>query len=75
MAAKSLISILLIAQFSFLISGARAQTSSDWYMAGANPARTSWVSSGIIPNPDNLTWWKTFSAFIPHKVQIVGPET
>ena len=72
MAAKSLLSILLIAQFSFLISGARAQTSSDWYMAGANPARTSWVSSGIIPNPDNLTWWKTFSAFIPHKVQIVG---
>jgi len=49
-----------------------AQTSPDWPMAGANPQRTSWVSTGVIPNPNNMVWSKTFSAFIPHKVQIIG---
>ncbi|KKQ85139.1 MAG: hypothetical protein UT08_C0010G0066 [Candidatus Woesebacteria bacterium GW2011_GWB1_38_8] len=54
------------------VDNVSAQTSAEWYMAGANPQRTSWVTSGIIPNPNNLVWWKTFSAFIPHKVQIIG---
>lgn len=54
-----------------------AQTSADWYMAGANPQRTSWVAS----TAENQTeirgvlrplWYRSLEPYISRKAQIIA---
>lgn len=59
--------ILLIASYSLFAANASAQTNADWYMAGANPQRTSWVSTEVTGT--NLEWYRTLEAYISPKVQ------
>ena len=47
-----------------------AQTSSDWYMAGANPSRTSWVNTQVDGNLI-VEWYRPIEAYIPQHVQLV----
>ncbi len=42
-----------------------------WYMAGANQARTSWTSEGVVGRL-SPAWYKTFEAFIPARVQVIA---
>lgn len=52
------------------VSSAKAQTTDSWYMAGANPARTSWVTqapTGI----SGISWYRPIEAYIDQKVQII----
>ncbi len=39
-----------------------------WYMAGANPQRTSWVSEEVRGNL-NVAWYHPIEPYIPYKVQ------
>ena len=48
----------------------RAQSASDWPMAGANPQRTSWISEGV--SPSGIACTKLFNPYIPHKIQVIG---
>ncbi len=43
-------------------------SSSDWYMSGANPQRTSWVSEEVRGNL-NVEWYQPIEPYIPYKVQ------
>ncbi|OGM19967.1 hypothetical protein A2771_03140 [Candidatus Woesebacteria bacterium RIFCSPHIGHO2_01_FULL_38_26b] len=54
-------------------SGARAQTSTDWYMAGANPQRTNWVggSTNEIPGDLKPVWYRPIDPYIDNKVQVI----
>lgn len=54
----------------FLRTPASAQTNADWYMAGANPQRTSWVSEGVTGSP-HVEWYRTMDAYISPKVQVI----
>jgi hypothetical protein len=46
----------------------QAQTSSDWYMAGANPQRTSWVDNQV--NGDlRVEWYLPIKSYIDIKSQ------
>ena len=47
-----------------------AQTNADWYMAGANPERTSWVS-GDVSSVTGISWYRPIEAFIDAQTQIV----
>ncbi len=45
-------------------------TASNWYMAGGNPARTSWnatAPSGI----NGVTWYRPIEAYIDQKTQLI----
>jgi outer membrane protein assembly factor BamB len=42
----------------------------DWYMAGANPQRTSWVSEEV-RGKLNVDWYRPIEAYIDQKVQII----
>lgn len=55
-----------------------AQTSGEWYMAGANPQRTSWLSpaqpdlTGQLPNGGlNVEWYVPLEPYIDQKVQLI----
>lgn len=48
-----------------------AQTNSDWYMAGANPERSGWVSQGVLGNK-SVDWYVPIEAYIPDYVQLVA---
>ena len=73
--ALSVIVGLLSFLSAFGIDTSYAQTSSDWYMAGANPARTSWVSEEpTFPNHfdgNYVLWYRPIEAYIPQHVQLV----
>lgn len=43
---------------------------SDWYMAGANPQRTSWVSEEV-RGKMYVEWYRPIEAYIDQKVQII----
>jgi outer membrane protein assembly factor BamB len=50
--------------------------SSDWYMAGANPQRTSWVASDSTNQTEIKgqlypQWYKTIGPYIPSRVQLI----
>src|SRR3989344_5491444 len=64
--------ILLFLVFLFGVTSGeiRAQTSSDWSMAGANPQRTSWVSQEVSGSL-NVEWYRPIEAYIPQHVQLV----
>jgi len=68
--------ILSFIFFSFTLllfhSDVYAQTSSDWYMAGANPQRTSWVSATV--GNASIEWYRPIEAFIDPKVQVIAAE-
>jgi len=53
-------------------SGIKAQASdSKWYMAGANPQRTSWVSEEVRGNLA-VEWYKPIKPYIAQKVQVIA---
>lgn len=63
-----------LAAFVFLalfssVSLAAPQTT-DWYMAGANPQRTSWVSEEVRGNLQPI-WYQPIEPYIPSKIQPV----
>jgi hypothetical protein len=50
-----------------------------WYMSGANPQRTSWVSEQVPATNTGVTsltlhpqWYAPIEGYIPHKIQIVA---
>ncbi|MBX2998560.1 MAG: PQQ-binding-like beta-propeller repeat protein [Caldilineaceae bacterium] len=43
---------------------------SDWYMAGANPQRTSWVSEEV-RGKMYVEWYRPIEAYIDQKVQVI----
>lgn len=45
----------------------------DWPMAGANPARTSWVSE-TIPDVISAQWAKPIYPLVSQRVQVIGAE-
>lgn len=69
----SLIVLVAVLLASYLIphtSIVFAQTSANWFMAGANPQRTSWITNA----PTNITgiqWYRPIEAYIDQKTQIV----
>jgi hypothetical protein len=53
-------------------SGVESQTAdSEWYMAGANPERTSWVSEEV-RGWLKVEWYKPIKPYISHKVQVIA---
>jgi hypothetical protein len=68
---------LLFLSFNFLIlvifipKVSPAQSSADWYMAGANPERTSWVSEEVSGNL-SVEWYRPIEAYIGAKVQLIA---
>jgi outer membrane protein assembly factor BamB len=46
-------------------------SSSDWYMAGANPQRTSWVSEEVRGSL-GVEWYRPIEPYIPYKVQPIA---
>ncbi len=58
---------------SLLLPGAARAIDVPWPMAGANPARTSWVSSSM---PDNIAtqWVKPITPYVSQKIQVIGAE-
>jgi len=75
MGLKSVVLFLSICILSIaLTDGVYAQDSSNWYMAGANPQRTSWIPEEINPQDYNsygVIWYRPIEAYIDQKVQIV----
>ncbi|MFL7893153.1 MAG: PQQ-binding-like beta-propeller repeat protein [Anaerolineales bacterium] len=67
----------LILLFSILLLGliipedSPAQSSADWYMAGANPERTSWVSEEVSGDL-SVDWYRPIEAYIGAKVQLIA---
>jgi len=66
---KSGIIILFFYLFFLIPFPAYAQTSSDWYMAGANPQRTSWVSQAN--SGSGILWYRPIEAYIAPNVQLI----
>lgn len=50
---------------------AGAQSAADWYMAGANSSRTSWVSAEV-RGPLNPAWFVPIEAYVSPRVQVVA---
>ena len=63
-------SLFLVSGFLILASPALAQTSADWYTAGANPQRTGWVSEEVFGS-FSLKWYRPIEAYIDRKTQII----
>ena len=49
----------------------QTQTSPDWYMAGANPQRTSWVSTEVRGDLKPL-WYTPIEPYINPRVQVIA---
>ena len=68
---------LLVLSFAILLLGvlipeeSHAQLPADWYMAGANPERTSWVSEEVSGDLD-VQWYRPIEAYIGAKVQLIA---
>ncbi len=54
----------------FTISPVRAESDADWYMSGANPNRTSWISEEVDTNL-NVEWYRPIEAYIPQHFQLI----
>src|SRR3990167_9990247 len=67
---KILLPILLISLLN-LKSVSAQTTQTSWYMAGANPQRTSWITEGI-SGKLYPQWYVPIEAKIPSKVQIIA---
>jgi hypothetical protein len=52
-------------------SPAQTETSTDWYMAGANPQRTSWVSTEVRGDLKPL-WYTPVEPYINPRVQVIA---
>jgi outer membrane protein assembly factor BamB len=52
-------------------SRAQDPVDSRWYMAGANPQRTSWVSEEVGGQLKPI-WYRPIEPYIPLKVQVIG---
>ncbi len=63
--------LFLLCLLIYAPSPAIAQVSNEWYMAGANPQRTSWVNSGNAPS-SNLLWFRPIEAYIDQKAQVIA---
>ncbi len=50
-----------------------AEEAGSWYMAAANPQRTSWVPENV-PGKLQIEWYKPFEPFISHKVQVIAAD-
>lgn len=48
---------------------ADAQTSGDWYMAGANPQRTSWVSEEV--GNASVDWYRPLEPYVMPHIQVI----
>jgi hypothetical protein len=48
-----------------------SSSDSDWYMAGANPQRTSWVSEEV-GGRLYVEWYRPIEAYIDQKVQVIA---
>lgn len=48
---------------------AYAQTSDTWYMAGANPGRTSWTTP--LSEPTGIDWYRPIEPYIDGETQLV----
>jgi hypothetical protein len=72
MRSKKILKILLFSVGLFITHTPiiHAQTPSDWYMAGANPQRTSWVSEEVRGNL-GVEWYQPIEPYIPYKIQPV----
>jgi len=55
---------------SWILTLSPALMAADWYMAGGNPARTSWVSHEVSGNL-SPKWYRPIEAYIDQKVQLV----
>ncbi len=55
----------------FIHASVFAQTSPDWYMVGANPQRTSWVSEEVRGDL-NIAWYHPIEPYIPYKIQPIA---
>ncbi|MBI4137518.1 PQQ-binding-like beta-propeller repeat protein [Candidatus Roizmanbacteria bacterium] len=63
--------VVLVFFLSFIASPVSAQTSSsDWYMAGANPPRTS-NSSIDVSGVTGITWYRPIEAYISASTQLI----
>src|SRR3989344_7899856 len=62
--------VILLTSYCLFSQKILGQTSSDWYMAGANPERTSWVS-GDVSSVTGISWYRPIEAFIDAQTQIV----
>jgi len=47
------------------------QTGADWYMSGANPQRTSWVSTELTGSL-KVEWYLPIEPYIPPYVQVIA---
>ena len=63
------LSIAILILGVFIPKDSAAQPSSDWYMAGANPQRTSWVSEEVRGDL-YVQWYRPIEAYIGAKVQL-----
>jgi hypothetical protein len=65
-------SILFTFLFQVLVpSSVYAQSPSDWYMAGANPQRTSWVTEEV-KGSLQVEWYRPIEPYIHYKFQPVA---
>lgn len=72
MFSKKILSSIIISVFLILnlTDNVKAQTSTNWYMAGASPQRTSWITdapTGIA----GITWYRPIEAYIDQKTQMI----
>ena len=56
-----------------LISSRQSPPTADWYMAGANPQRTSWVSEEI-KGDLAVEWYRPIEPYIPAKNQVIAAD-
>lgn len=68
---KLLLFVFLFIALLFIPKLAIAQSSADWYMAGANPERTSWVSEEVSGSA-SVKWYRPIEAYIGAKVQLIA---
>jgi len=54
----------------FFASSVNAQTQNNWFMAGGNAKRTSWITDDV-SGVSGITWYRPIEAYIDQKVQIV----
>lgn len=67
---KFLLLLLLFLAFAQPVS---AQTGSDWYMAGANPERSSWIDTAASGGMSVL-WYRPIEAYIDQKTQVIAVD-
>jgi hypothetical protein len=69
--------LTLLCAWLFLPAPVSAQTTSDWYMSGANPGRTGWVATSSTNQTEIRgalypQWFLPFEPYIPPKAQLVA---